>query len=284
MKPLCAALVAALCAVAAIGVARAQDAPRAHVSGAADDPLVERLERELVTAGFVLAADAEARAEVEPDAVRLQLGDDRTRIARDADDASVALVVVETMRARRAAPSGAEAVEAEAPAAPPRVLAGLWAAAGIVGSPGGIDAFLAVAAGVNVRLVEGLYVEAFGAFSVPETELTQRRFDFTFWTTTFGAGLGWSFFGDDELLVLRAGLGLAATLALIDGDRDHWGATPYARVGIGIAPIPELVVRLDGFAGLVLPELDLRFRASWRAGFGLPVLSATLGLEVRFTG
>jgi len=277
-----AALLAAFCALAAVGVARAQDAPRARVTGAADDPLVERLEREMQAAGFVLAPDAEARAEVEPDAVHVRVGAEPTRVERDADDASVALVVVETLRARAAAPV-TEAPEEARPARPTRIRAGLWAAAGIAGSPGGIDAYLAVTAGANVRVVEGLYVEAFGAFSVPETELTQRRFDFTFWTTTFGAGAGWSFFADDELVVLRAGLGLAATLALIDGDRDSWGATPYVRAAFGIAPIPELVVRLDGFAGFVLPELDLRFRAGWRADYGLPMLSATLGIEVRFT-
>ncbi len=156
----------------------------------------------------------------------------------------------------------------------------LWAGGGVALSPGEIEPFVDVAAAVEVRLVERLYAEVFGLFAVPESNLTQRRFEFTFWTTSFGAALGYSLLEDDAPIAVRVALGLAATLALVDGDEAYWAATPYARAALSVRLAGPLSVRLDALLGVALPELELRFRAGWRSGFGLPRASIVLGPQL----
>lgn len=276
--------IAALAAVFALAsAAGAQDRPLVRLDGPASDPLVARLERELVTAGFRVGPDAREdapRLAVDADAVRLWMPGDGapTSFAREGDEASIALAVVEALRVR-----GREPRPEAAPlvASPRRALAALALGAGVMGSPGGIEPFASLAVAGEVRVIEGLYVEAFGSFAIPESYLAQRMHVFTFWTSTFGAGLGYSLLADAEPIVLRGAVGLAATIARIDGDEDSWAATPYLRLVLGVAPIPEIVVRLDAFAGAALPELELRFRAGWRATYGLPVLAGTLAIEAR---
>lgn len=272
--------------------ARARAQPSATLSAPTEDPLGLRLSQELTASGVAVhrvGPDAEPDADspvfirVEPGAVRLWIRGEPSTVERT-DDATSALAVAEAVRARLAGPTEPDAGPTPEPeaaqeeAAPPVV--GVWLTGGIGLSPGEIDPFVDVAAGVEVRLVAGLYVEAFGVFAVPESQLTQRMFDFTFWTTTFGAGLGYSFLDDDAPVALRAAVGVGPTLALVDGDDAHWAVTPYARLAFSVRVVGPLSVRLDGLVGVALPELDLRFRAGWRSGFGLPRGSVGLGLQL----
>lgn len=260
------------------------------VSGAPDDPLTARVQQELSASGLrvrVVGPEVEpalhgAFVRVDGDAIQLWVEGAPSTLERT-DDATTALAVAETVRARLAAPAPTNAEPAAAledtPSAP---IVGLWVSGGVGLSPGEIPPFVDLTFGLEVRVAFSLYVEVFGTFAVPESQLTQRRFDFTFWTSTFGAGLGYSFFDDDAPVALRFALGCGPTFALVDGEDASWAVTPYARVAFSVRLIGPLSVRLDGMLGVALPELDLRFRAGWRSGFGLPRGSITLGPQLEF--
>lgn len=283
------ALLAIVALIAPGGLARAQT-EAVSVSGPEDDAMVQRVRAELRVGGWQVIerpSDASARVEVGPEQLRVWVRGDAepTAIPRGGpEDPAAALAAVEAVRARLRAPPAAagEAEPPEAPGAESASRVTLVLGAGVGFTPGEIPPFVDTSLGAELRFFHRLYAELFGCFAVPESDLEQKRFDFGVWTTTFGAGLGFSFLEPTEPVALRAAIGLGATFVLLDGEEAYWAATPYARLAFSVRLIEHLSVRLDALIGAALPEIDLRFRAGWRSEFGLPRLSTTLGLEVDF--
>ncbi|MGE0787911.1 MAG: hypothetical protein AB7S26_19710 [Sandaracinaceae bacterium] len=267
-------------------VARAEG--RVALDGDEQDTLTARVARELALAGLERGAAADPdlpRIEVAPGEVRyVPVGEPpRTWPRAGGDDPSLALAVVEAVRADLAAAPASDAPAEDAldePAPPRAPIFSAWLLASAQLSPGGIDPLLALAIGGEVRVVWRAYVELFAQVVLPEAYLAQKRFEFGFWTGLFGAGFGASLLEDAEPVALRAAIGLAVQPTVLDGERTTWAAVPYLRVAFSVRLIDALAIRADAAVGAALPEHDLRFRAGFRATYGLPIASFGIGLEL----
>lgn len=272
----------------------AQERPLILVaSGSHGDPVVEALREELMSEGWrvevvavartsalsAAASERGARATVlvahGGETIELRADDYQRSVIRTGDDVVAALRAVEIIRAWLAP---IEDGGSEEPVLGPT--ASGWLGLGFVLSPGGIDAHLAIVLGAELRVVQRAYLEVFGSIAVPGTYITQRMIELSLFTASAGAGIGYSFLEETELLALRAAVGIGFLTIVVDGQRDSWGAMPYLRLAAGLRLIPEVALRLDTVTALALPELELTFRAGGRATFGLPLVALTLAIEL----
>jgi hypothetical protein len=218
-----------------------------------------------------------------------QGGDEGALVAALKAVEAVRAIVLELALARGDPRAPREASRTVRLAAPPLTAGfGLRVGGGVVGSPGGVEVLGALALAVRWELRWPVALEADGLISVSGGRVDAGGSRATCNLALLRAFVLWA---PGRAWRLRPGLGLGAGIAIpwaagaagapgqASSDRAtvaYLGAT--AQLGLRLSRLLRL--RLEGHAGVLVPEVRLLFGDAVGARLGRPVLDAVLALEV----
>lgn len=157
-------------------------------------------------------------------------------------------------------------------------------------SPGGVPVVPHIRLSGSYRAIWRLGVEALAFIPITSSKVSAPEGSMDLRTVTFGAAATMQLTPPDLDLRALAGLGLAATALMYEGqavpphaasEGSAWAAAPFAEFAVSYALHPVVAVRLDGIAALLLPEPVLRIADREVASYGRPAVLVTLGVEIR---